>query len=129
MSEVAGYLGAALVAALGCLAIWREIRAARVPEDPMAGVFRHYDQLYTEARAAVAPVLPPPASWWARTRRRRRSALCLLIHAKHELYRAHDDARLFQRCLLCGHETSGWRIDRRDRRPNLSPSGVGHEHG
>ena len=37
----------------------------------------------------------------------------------HELYRARTDTKLYQQCLLCGYETTGWTIDRRDRRLHL----------
>lgn len=47
-----------------------------------------------------------------------RQAGCLLVNGKHDLMRAHDDTRLFQRCV-CGYETNGITIDRRDRRLHL----------
>lgn len=43
-------------------------------------------------------------------RRRLRSWLCLLINGRHELYTERDRRRVYQRCLLCGHETKGWVI-------------------
>ncbi|HWI19577.1 MAG TPA: hypothetical protein VNT81_17610 [Vicinamibacterales bacterium] len=55
----------------------------------------------------------------SRFRRKTRSFLCTLFHGGHELYRARTDTRLYQQCLLCGHETQGWTIDRRDRRLHL----------
>ncbi len=55
----------------------------------------------------------------SRLRRKVRSGLCLTIHGGHELYRARTDTKLYQQCLLCGHETAGWTIDRRDRRLHL----------
>jgi hypothetical protein len=55
----------------------------------------------------------------ARWRRRLRSARCVVTNGKHELYRARTDTKLYQQCLLCGHETEGWTIDRRDRRLHL----------
>jgi hypothetical protein len=48
-----------------------------------------------------------------------RQALCTVTNGGHELYRARTDTRLFQQCLLCGYETHGWTIDRRDRRLHL----------
>lgn len=30
----------------------------------------------------------------------------------HELYVTRERRRIFQRCLICGHETAGWRIER-----------------
>ena len=48
-----------------------------------------------------------------------RESLCTMLHGGHELYRARTDTRLYQQCLLCGYETSGWTIDRRDRRLHL----------
>lgn len=40
---------------------------------------------------------------------------CVMVNGDHELYRAHDETRLFQSCF-CGYETPGITIDRRDRR-------------
>ena len=42
-----------------------------------------------------------------------------MFHGGHELYRARTDTKLYQQCLLCGYETAGWTIDRRDRRLHL----------
>ena len=47
-----------------------------------------------------------------------------VINGGHELYRARTDTKLYQECLLCGYETPGWTIDRRDRRLHL----VGNTH-
>jgi hypothetical protein len=58
----------------------------------------------------------------SRLRRRIRSFLCTVVHGGHELYRARTDTKLYQQCLLCGHETTGWTIDRRDRRLHLVSS-------
>lgn len=55
----------------------------------------------------------------SRLRRKCRHFLCTVIHGGHELYRARSDTKLFQQCLLCGYETPGWTIDRRDRRLHL----------
>jgi hypothetical protein len=55
----------------------------------------------------------------ARLRRRGRHVLCTVVHGGHELYRAHSETKLYQQCLLCGYETAGWTIDRRDRRLHL----------
>ena len=55
----------------------------------------------------------------ARLRRTTRHFLCTAIHGGHELYRARTDTKLYQECLLCGYETTGWTIDRRDRRLHL----------
>jgi len=54
-----------------------------------------------------------------RLRRKTRHLLCTVIHGGHELYRARTDTKLYQQCLLCGYETHGWTIDRRDRRLHL----------
>jgi len=54
-----------------------------------------------------------------RLRLKSRHALCSAIHGGHELYRARTDTKLYQECLLCGYETPGWTIDRRDRRLHL----------
>lgn len=55
----------------------------------------------------------------SRFRRLCRHSLCGVLHGGHELYRARTDTRLYQQCLLCGYETIGWMIDRRDRRLHL----------
>ena len=54
-----------------------------------------------------------------RLRRKARSLLCTVFNGGHELYRARTETKLYQQCLLCGHETPGWTIDRRDRRLHL----------
>jgi hypothetical protein len=43
-------------------------------------------------------------------RRALRSLLCLVVNGRHEFYQARTVARVFQRCLLCGHETRGWDV-------------------
>ncbi len=55
----------------------------------------------------------------ARLRRKVRYVLCVVTNGGHELYRAHSETKLYQECLLCGYETSGWTIERRDRRLHL----------
>ena len=55
----------------------------------------------------------------SRVRRKTRHFLCTVFHGGHELYRARTDTKLYQQCLLCGYETTGWTIDRRDRRLHL----------
>ena len=55
----------------------------------------------------------------ARCRRKARSLFCVVYNGGHELYRARTDTKLYQQCLLCGHETHGWTIERRDRRLHL----------
>ena len=55
----------------------------------------------------------------ARHRRKARHLLCTVVHGGHELYRARTETKLYQQCLLCGYETPGWTIDRRDRRLHL----------
>ena len=55
----------------------------------------------------------------ARLRRNVRHFLCTVTNGGHELYRAHSETKLYQECLLCGYETPGWTIDRRDRRLHL----------
>lgn len=58
----------------------------------------------------------------SRLRQKCRHAMCSVLHGGHELYRARTDTKLYQQCLLCGYETSGWTIDRRDRRLHLVSS-------
>jgi len=54
-----------------------------------------------------------------RLRRKVRHVVCTVVNGGHELYRARTDTKLYQQCLLCGYETPGWTIDRRDRRLHL----------
>ena len=58
----------------------------------------------------------------SRFRQKCRQSLCSALHGGHELYRARTDTKLYQQCLLCGYETTGWTIDRRDRRLHLVSS-------
>ena len=58
----------------------------------------------------------------SRMRKATREVLCTVVNGGHELYRARTDTKLYQQCLLCGHETHGWTIDRRDRRLHLVSS-------
>jgi hypothetical protein len=58
----------------------------------------------------------------SRLRRKTRHILCTVVNGGHELYRARTDTKLYQQCLLCGYETNGWTIDRRDRRLHLVSS-------
>ena len=55
----------------------------------------------------------------SRVRRKVRHVFCTVFNGGHELYRAHTDTKMYQQCLLCGYETTGWTIDRRDRRLHL----------
>ena len=55
----------------------------------------------------------------SRLRTKSRHLFCTVINGGHELYRARTDTKLYQQCLLCGYETHGWTIDRRDRRLHL----------
>ena len=64
-------------------------------------------------------VASPSLVFLVKARRWIRRTLCVLVNGGHELYRVHSDARIYQECLLCGHETPGWTIDRRDRRLHL----------
>ena len=44
------------------------------------------------------------------------SLTCVVMNGGHELYVIrNNETRLFQRCLLCGHETKGWKLT--PRRP------------
>ena len=58
----------------------------------------------------------------SRLRQKCRHHLCNVLLGGHELYRARTDTKLYQQCLLCGYETTGWTIDRRDRRLHLVSS-------
>ena len=55
----------------------------------------------------------------SRLRKKGRHVLCSVVNGGHELYLARTDTKLYQECLLCGYETQGWTIDRRDRRLHL----------
>lgn len=55
----------------------------------------------------------------SRMRRKARHTVCSVANGGHELYRARTDTKLYQQCLLCGYETAGWTIDRKDRRLHL----------
>ena len=55
----------------------------------------------------------------ARISKKTRQVLSTLFNGGHELYRAHTETKIYQQCLLCGYETTGWTIDRRDRRLHL----------
>ena len=55
----------------------------------------------------------------SRLRKKVRHVMCTVFNGGHELYRARTDTKLYQQCLLCGYETTGWTIDRRDRRLHL----------
>lgn len=55
----------------------------------------------------------------SRLRKKSRQVMCTVFNGGHELYRARTDTKLYQQCLLCGYETPGWTIDRRDRRLHL----------
>lgn len=59
-------------------------------------------------------------SFLGRAKRQAKSLWCVITNGGHELYEARTDVRLFQRCLLCGHETKGWTIDRADQRLHLA---------
>ena len=60
--------------------------------------------------------------WMSRVRTKTRHLLCTVINGGHELYRARSETKLYQQCLLCGYETNGWTIDRRDHRLHLVSS-------
>lgn len=38
-----------------------------------------------------------------------RRLLCILLGG-HERYRYHEPRRMALKCVLCGHETTGWEI-------------------
>lgn len=71
--------------------------------------------LVTESMDVAAPI----RQLLSRARRKARHVLCMVVNGGHELYRARTDTKLYQQCLLCGYETHGWTIDRRDRRLHL----------
>ena len=69
-----------------------------------------------ESTALIVYVTSPSLAFFIRARRWLRHVVCLLLNGGHELYRARSDTKLFQECLLCGYQTPGWEIDRRNRR-------------
>lgn len=38
------------------------------------------------------------------------SITCMIMNGGHELYTIREPHRLYQRCLLCGYETKGWKL-------------------
>lgn len=62
----------------------------------------------------LAPALATAVDGGRRLRRQLKRAFCVL-NGGHELYPAHSSTRLFQRCLLCGHETRGWDLAQREK--------------
>lgn len=88
---------------------------------------REYDRLRSQLLDFPGPYdRPSPLArvrrWWRklRLRRRAKSFWCTVKNGGHELYVARSYDEIYQECLLCGHETSGWKIDRRDDRMGLS---------
>jgi len=67
-------------------------------------------------------LVPKDSKWSQRFKKMKlfmKHTLCRIMNGGHELYRAKSDSWLGQECLLCGYRTSGWTIDRRDRRLSL----------
>jgi hypothetical protein len=113
MSEILGYLVLALAATAFVSKTAADIHASSAGSrvEPIvqfeSGHLRFMDPIVRAQHVA------------ARWRRRVRHFLCTIVNGGHELYRARTDTRLYQQCLLCGYETHGWTIDRRDRRLHL----------
>jgi len=85
----------------------------------MRGINHH---IGSPSMALVTESVDVTTAWkqfMARLRRKGRHFMCTVIHGGHELYRARTDTKLFQQCLLCGYETTGWTIERRDKRLHL----------
>jgi len=78
--------------------------------------------LVTESMDVAAPI----RQLLSRARRKARHALCMVVNGGHELYRARTDTKLYQQCLVCGYETHGWTIDRRDRQLHLVTNATTH---
>lgn len=85
----------------------------------MRGVHHHAGSPSITLVTENVDVVTAFKQWLGRVRRTGRHLLCTVVHGGHELYRARTDTRLYQECLLCGYETPGWIIDRRDRRLHL----------
>lgn len=79
-------------------------------------------QLASSSITLVTDSADMVGSWthmMSRLRTKARHFMCTVINGGHELYRARTDTKLYQQCLLCGYETHGWTIDRRDRQLHL----------
>ena len=57
----------------------------------------------------LAPALATVVDVARRLRRQLRRGVCVL-NGGHEFYDEHSSTRLFQRCVICGHETRGWQL-------------------
>ena len=42
--------------------------------------------------------------------RRLRSWICVALFGGHELYTVRSATRVYQCCVLCGHQTPGWDV-------------------
>jgi len=90
----------------------------------MRGINNHIGSPTMALVAESGDVVTAFKQMMARVRKRCRHSLCSVVHGGHELYRARTDTKLYQQCLLCGYETPGWTIDRRDRRLHLVSGGA-----
>ena len=88
----------------------------------MRGVDQHIGQSSMTLVTENVDVVTTFKQMMGRFAQKCRHSLCGVLHGGHELYRARTDTRLYQQCLLCGYETTGWTIDRRDRRLHLVSS-------
>jgi hypothetical protein len=88
----------------------------------MRGLYHHMGQSSMTLVTENVDVVTTFKQMMSRLAQKCRHGLCGVLHGGHELYRARTDTRLDQQCLLCGYETTGWTIDRRDRRLHLVSS-------
>ena len=79
-------------------------------------VVRRNTELLVRKLSQTSTVLAGSA---AETGLTRCHTVCSVANGGHELYRARTETRLYQQCLLCGYETAGWTIERKDRRLHL----------
>lgn len=87
----------------------------------------HFEQVDSEEREVIREIvanvgdgLSTVRKFVSKVPKKVRQLLCPVISGGHELYRARTDTKMYQKCLLCGYETKGWTIDRRDRKGVLS---------
>ncbi len=70
----------------------------------------------------LADALAGARSCWRRVALRVRSAWCIVRNGQHEMYRQVEHStleaggRVYRKCLLCGHESAGWALEKLPRK-------------